>query len=297
MRFTVDGLLSFAELVRVAYSGGTVVKPEVLVWALLFVIAVGLAYRFFDRTFRRMKRTGEDPAALLKPSARAEAERTAPTIEARKPARFSAAPVTTTPPPARPVQVVVPPQADEAPPAVLPRLVPAAEAAVATRGRTVIAAPDVRATLPPTFEVPDVRATLPPTFAAPDVRATLPPTSATMVADTAPSLQPATRAPDAASAIPATIRRRGTMLRARRIGLETPPLDQRIKESRSRKLRRRSKARRKLRTLPKKPRKAPPPRRIGADPKGSDAFASAKAMTRIIGMPHQALRVRRAAGR
>ena len=93
-----------------------------------------------------------------------------------------------------------------------------------------------------------------------------------------------------AVAIPATIRLRGTRLRARRIGQAMPPLDERIKETRSRKLRRRSKTRRKQTSLGKTPRKAPP-RRIAAGPKGSDAFASTKAETKIVDAPPKAPRV------
>lgn len=254
-------------------------KPEVLVWALLFVLAVGLAYRFFDRAFRRMERAEDDSREAPEQLPETAIEWQTPIAETPKPSSVAAAPVTNTPPaPRRPVTVQppsVPPsaqraqpaapptRANETPPVILPRLVAAAAAAIATRDRTVIAAPDVSATLSP----------------------------AVAVADTAPSLPLTTATPEVTVAIPVTIRWRGTRLRARRIGQEAPPLDQRIKDTRSRRVRRRSNARRKLAAMRKAPHKAPP-RRVGTGPKGGDAFASAKATTRIVGMPQRAPRVR-----
>lgn len=230
-------------------------EPKVLVWALLFVIAVGVAYRLLGRVLNRQQHAeGELPIPERPPAADVQPLASAselPISEAHVSAEYTQGP-------AAPVDLQS---------IILPRATAAAAAAIAARELTVVSAPDVKATLPP---------------------------AAVAMADTAPSASLSPSTVVGAVAIPVTIRLRGTRLRARRIGLAMTPLDERIKETQSRRLHRRPKVRRKQGSLTKTPRKAPP-RRIGVGPKGSDAFASAKAATRVVGVPHRTPRVRVAA--
>ena len=329
-------------------------KPEVLFWALFFVVAVGLVFRTFSRSSRRDTHTPGDSEVLLKAPNETAAEHAAPTNKTPEPAHFTAAPVATEPARpalAQPVQTATPQQTDEVPSPAMPRFVATATPANAARDRTVIAAPDVRATLHPeavtkcgrVIVAPSVKATLPPSPVAesgasivspnvnatrppdpitmsgtltvpPDVKATLPPAPvatptapivARVVEPTLPlaaNMKAVTESPEVLSpalepapvAIPTTIRLRGTKLRARRLGQAMPPLDERIKESRSRKIRVRLKTRRKHKPLPKTPRKAPV-RQIAAAPNVGNTFISAKATTKIVGAPPKPLRVRLAA--
>lgn len=308
-------------------------KPEVLFWALFFVVAVGLVFHAFSRSSRRETHIAGDPETLLKAPNETSAGHDAPTIKTPEPVHFTAAPVAAEaarPALAQPVQTAAPQQPAEVPSLALPRLVATATSEIAAHGRTVIATPDVKATLHPTalttrdrvIVTPSVKATLPPNPVAasgaaivrPDVKATLPPAPgvtptapsvARVVEPTLPSatsLKAVTESPEILSpspepdpvATPTTIRLRGTRLRARRIGQAMPPLDERIKESRSRKIRGRLKTRRKHKPLPKAPRKAPA-RRIAAAPNVDNTFISAKATTKIVGAPPKPLRVRLAA--
>ncbi|MFA7306879.1 MAG: inorganic phosphate transporter [Hyphomicrobium sp.] len=148
---------------------------------------------------------------------------------------------------------------------------------------------------------PDVKATLPPapvaTPTAPIVARVVEPTLPLAANMKAVTESPEMLSPDLEPtpvAIPTTIRLRGTRLRARRLGQAMPPLDERIKESRSRKIRVRLKTRRKHKPLPKTPRKAPV-RQIAAAPNVGNTFISAKATTKIVGAPPKPLRVRLAA--
>jgi hypothetical protein len=327
------------------------VKPEVLFWALFFVVAVGLVFRVFSRSSRRDNHTPGDPEALLTAPNETAAEHAAPTMKTPEPTHFTAAPVAAEPSRpalAQPVQTAAPQQTDDVPSPALPRFVAPATSANAARERTVIAAPDVKATLHPAavtkrdgvILAPSVKATLPPgpvaqsgaPSVAPSIRATLPPAPiptpvalavqpdvkatlprAPVATPTAPIVarvvepalplavniravteSPEMLLPDLESAPvpgPITIRLRGTRLRARRLGQVMPPLDERIKETRSRKICGRLKTRRKHKPSPKAPRKAPA-RRIAAAPNVDNTFISAKATTKIVGAPPKPLRVR-----
>ncbi len=176
------------------------------------------------------------------------------------------------------------------------------------------AAPNVRATLPPSpvatpgvdFVVPNVRATLPRDATSPaltiipDVKATLAPNSAVtfdppVAATDDDELPPPAASVDAISEqppeTPSPILLNGTVLRARRLGHGMPPLDERLKETRSRKLRPRSKMRRKPVRSRQLSRKTPRLRIIAA-PKVSNTFVSARAQTKIVDVPSKEPRVR-----
>lgn len=309
-------------------------KPEVLFWALFFVVAVGLVFRAFTRSSRRETHIAGDPETLLKAPNETAAGHAAPTMKTPEPAHFTPAHIDTKPaPPALSERVqpsVPPPPTYEMPPPAPAIRSATAAPANAARERAVIVGPDVKATLHPdaitnpykAIVAPSIKATLPPApvptsealIARPDVKATLPPAPgvtptapsvARVVEPTLPSatsLKAVTESPEILSpspepdpvATPTTIRLRGTRLRARRIGQAMPPLDERIKESRSRKIRGRLKTRRKHKPLPKAPRKAPA-RRIAAAPDVDNTFISAKATTKIVGAPPKPLRVRLAA--
>jgi hypothetical protein len=192
-------------------------------------------------------------------------------------------------------------------------------AAIAKRAR-ITAAPNVKATIPPDpvaksgtpIVPPNVKATLSPAEATtsialivrPDINATLPP-EPIIPRGAEPLLPPDTgteagtesleipppNPEQAPAAMPTTIRLRGTRLCARRLGQSVPPLDERIKNSRSRKIRIRLKTRRKHASRLKPDRKHPA-RRIVAAPNVYNTFVSAKAATKIVGAPPKPLRVR-----
>lgn len=176
------------------------------------------------------------------------------------------------------------------------------------------AAPNVRATLPPSpvatpgvdFAVPNVKATLPPDATSPaltiipDIKATLAPSSAAtskapVVATDIEELPPPAASADAISEqppeTPLPILLNGTVLRARRLGQGMPPLDERLKETRSRKLRPRSKMRCKP-VRSRQPSRKTPRLKIIAAPKVSNTFVSAKAQTKIVDVPPKEPRVR-----
>lgn len=176
------------------------------------------------------------------------------------------------------------------------------------------AVPNVRATLPPSpvatpgvdFAVPNVKATLPRDATSPaltiipDVKATLAPSSVTTFEASTAATDVEELPPPAASAdaiseqppeTPVPILLNGTVLRARRLGQGMPPLDERLKETRSRKLRPRSKMRRKPVRSRQLSRKTPRLRIIAA-PKVSNTFVSARAQTKIVDVPPKEPRVR-----
>lgn len=305
-------------------------------WALLFVFAFGLILRAFSQAARRAKRSGDEPAPFLNTRPAVQAGHAAPAIEPVKPMRFAPAPAA--PKPAAPAstqhkQFAASAQTSEAPARAVPSFIAASTPAVIAHEPTVIAAPDIKATMDPAAvvmpraAVPNVRATLPPSpvatpgvdFAVPNVKATLPPDATspalTIIPDVKATLAPNSAVtskasiaatddeelpPPAASAdaiseqppeTPLPILLNGTVLRARRLGHGMPPLDERLKETRSRKLRPRSKMRRKpvrSRHLSRKT----PRLRIIATPKVSNTFVSARAQTKIVDVPPKEPRVR-----
>jgi hypothetical protein len=311
------------------------VKPEVLVWALLFVFAFGLILRAFSQAARRAKRSGDEPAPFLNTHPAAQAGHATSAIEPAEPMRFAPA----APKPVAPAstqhheQFAVSPQTSEAPARTVPSFIVASTPAVIVHEPTVIAAPDIKATMDPAAvvkpraAVPNVKATLPPSpvatpgvdFAVPNVKATLPrdatspaltiipdvkatlaPTSAvtskaSIAATDIEELPPPAASTDAISEqspeTPLPILLNGTVLRARRLGHGMPPLDERLKETRSRKLRPRSKMRRKPVRSRQLSRKTPQLRIIAA-PKVSNTFVSARAQTKIVDVPPKEPRVR-----
>jgi hypothetical protein len=171
-------------------------QPEVLAWALLFVVGVGLAYRFGFWFTRHSERT-DGGLDAPPPPPETSAAPSEPIAEIRRPKAASVpAP---TPPPSRPVNIH---------PSITPPMpVPSAAFAAAT--------PIVERVLKPAL-VPDVRATLAPV-------ALVVPSPATEVHATD------TRPPEREHI---TIRKRGTWLRARKMGREIPSLNARIKDTR-----------------------------------------------------------------
>jgi hypothetical protein len=244
------------------------VKPEVLAWALLFVVGVGLAYRFFSWLRRRSKPMGRVHHVPMPPHPETSAALSDPITEARKPEAAA------TPLSPRPVNVH--------PATTPPMSVPPASFAAAP-----VQAADVRATLAPR---PDIAAVPPSHSPAP---LSLPITEAH--ADDVPPTQREH----------ITIRKRGTWLRARKIGREIPSLNVRIKDTRgprtrstcvTRKPTAFSDRRAKSLAAPKGLEKAPP-RRIGIKRENGNPLASTKTATKIVGAPRRSPRVRFAAAR
>lgn len=300
-------------------------------WALLFVFAFGLILRAFSQAARRAKRSGGEPAPFLNTHPAAQAGHAAPAIEPVEPMRFAPAPAA--PASTQHEQFAASAQTSEAPARAVPSFIAASTPAVMVHEPTVIAAPDIKATMDPAAvvipraAVPNVRATLPPSpvatpgvdFAVPNVKATLPRDATspalTIIPDVKATLAPSSAAtseasvaatdveelpPPAASAAPISeqspetplpILLNGTVLRARRLGHGMPPLDERLKETRSRKLRPRSKMRRKP-VRSRQPSRKTPRLRIIAAPKVSNTFVSARAQTKIVDVPSKEPRVR-----
>jgi hypothetical protein len=245
-------------------------QPEVLAWALLFVVGVGLAYRIGFWFTRPSERTDGGFNVLPSPPETSAAP-SEPIAEIRRPkAAIVPAP---TPPPSRPVNIH--------PSITLPMPVPPAAFAAATtiveHAATPVLFPDVRATLAPVvaFAVPSPATEVHATDGSPPEREHI------------------------------TIRKRGTWLRARKMGREIPSLNARIKDTRGPTTRSTCVtrkpaifARQRIKPLaaPKGLEKAPP-RRIGLKPEDGNPFASAKATTKIVGAPQRRPRIRFAAAR
>lgn len=243
-------------------------QPEVLAWALLFVVGVGLAYRFGFWFTRRSERA-DGGFNFLPPPPETSAAPSEPIAEIRRPKAASVpAP---TPPPSRPVNI----HPNITPPTPVPPATFAAATTIVERAATPVLLPDVRATLAP------VVLTVPS------------PATETHAADTPPEREHI------------TIRKRGTWLRARKMGREIPSLNARIKDTRGPRTRSTSVTRKSSAFAGKriKPLAAPkglekaPPRRIGLKPEDGNPFTSAKATTKIVGAPQRRPRVRFAAAR
>lgn len=243
-------------------------KPEVLAWALLFVVGVGLAYRFFSWLRRRSRPTEQMRYVPMPPHPETSAAPSEPIIEIRKPEAAA------TPLSPRPVTV----HPASTPPMPVP---PAAFAA------TPVLAADVRATLAP----------------RPDIALESPSQSPTPLSLPATEMHVDGALPPEREHI--TIRKRGTWLRARKIGREIPSLNVRIKDTRGPRTRSTgvprkptafSDKRAKSLAAPKGLEKAPP-RRIGIKRENGNPLASTKTATKIVGAPRRSPRVRFAAAR
>lgn len=277
------------------------VNPEVLVWALLFVVGCGLAYRFAAWTLKRDRYSDriEDVIPVNPPEAEATPTADSHTATISAPPVAIHVPERSASPPPRPITATPPPS---------PQSVETATPPI-TRVATVapIIAASVRATLAPAKAeaptpveptqraiAPDVRATLAPRDIAAAVEM---PMKSTLLANVLSSIPDAIIAPGTQHI---TIRRRGTRLRARRIGLEVPPLDQRIKETRAPRIRSASKKRSKRATLSDRVNpllvceglRIRPLRRIRLNPDQDNPLASTNAKTKIVGMPRPNPRVR-----
>jgi hypothetical protein len=169
-------------------------------------------------------------------------------------------------------------------------------------------APNVAATVAPTaakpieaaaVAQPKAAAPAAPQFAGPqpDVRATLPPTALNGTHSKNP---PSTGSAPAAIKKPSTNPR--TRLRGRKVGEDTPRLNVRIKDARDRKPRPSAKATRKSVVASASPKRLktatgskalekPPARRIGLKAEDRNLLASAKAATKIVGVPQRSPRV------
>jgi len=161
------------------------VKPEVLAWALLFVVVTGILYRFFAWVGRRLGGKAETASAAAAP----------PEAQIPPPPPMTLAPKQLVPPPARP----------SAPPSRM--ATGGFDASVAaTKGTTPSAAPAA----PPKISRPSVAATLAPPEPLPTSPAPAPTTQATPQPPR-PALpsRPATMSPIEAAAAAAAIAMRG----------------------------------------------------------------------------------------
>ncbi|MFT3731407.1 MAG: hypothetical protein QM780_08285 [Hyphomicrobium sp.] len=281
-------------------------QPEVLAWALLFVVAFALVYRFFawlGRSFAA--RADARPVAH-------EAERatTTPAVVAIPPTPQAEPIVTAAAIAAPPLPVATPPPQDIPPPIELPTLrtalVPSIAATLPPRPKPSVAAtlpprplPSVEATLPPGLRYALALAAVPEAEAVADEVAVLPPLAAIIaapgLADEATSeVEPAPPATELQAPKP-------FVLRARRLGTETESLDTRLRDARERKIYRTAKivcvppapvALKELRVLvPKAAPEKTPARRIGQKAGDAIVLLSTKARTRIIGAAERPFRV------
>ncbi|CAA2141770.1 hypothetical protein [Hyphomicrobium sp. ghe19] len=305
--------------------------PEVLAltWALLFVVASGLVFRFFSWVGRRSR-------------GRQSSNVTANRVEDAGAPKAAAAPLpVSAPPPARPA-VDVPGTASR--PAVVadvPKPAPARDyvsprasieptalnversVGVTDKPAAVIVEPpkpSLRAPLKPSIGA-TLAPTPPPTvLQKPSIAATLPPVTAESAAQIAQVVEPVVEviepaapavvmasdppAPDlAAPAAPFVTRTKlfdSKLLRAWKLGAIAPRLDVRLKESRNRKVVSGPKTSRKppeavstkeLKVLAQRSAPdRPPVRRIRRE-RAENILASAQAQTRIVGVPPRGYRV------
>ena len=273
-------------------------KPEVLAWALLFVIAVGILYRFgawINRQRIRTPRQATEEAAPDKPPAIPMSAPPPADVVASRAPMAQVSPVT----PASPIAVAAPERAESAAavrePATAnvsatlsPRLGAAAATALAARAQASQIRPDVKATLPP-GAVARAAPTEQPTPDQPRSQFNEPQSDA-------PSENPPRH-----EALPAITKQRRVMPRARKVGGKTPSFTLRIKKSDTRKISVASKSARKSRsaiagqgrptTTVRKALEKPAARRIGVRTENGNGLASTKAATRIVGVPRRRSRI------
>jgi hypothetical protein len=283
-------------------------KPEVVAWALLFVIVVGVLYRFGAWVSRQRSRgprqTTEDAAPDKPPAIPMSAPPPADVVASRV-SVTQVSPVT----PAAPNAIATPERAGSAAgvrePATAnvaatlsPRLGAAAATALAARAQASQIRPDVNATLPPRA-VARAAPTEQPAPAQPRPQFNEPQSDArAMLA--IPSVT-RSESPPHHQALPAIGKQRRVMLRARKVGGKTPSLALRIKKSGTHKIAVVSEVTRKSRsaiagkgrprTTVRKALEKPAARRIGVRTDKGNGLASTKAATRIVGVPRRNSRI------
>ena len=283
-------------------------KPEVLAWALLFVIAVGILYRFgawINRQRIRTPRQATEEAAPDKPPAIPTSSPPPADVVASRAPMAQVSPVT----PASPIAVAAPERAESAAavrePATAnvsatlsPRLGAPAATALAARAQASQVHPDVKATLPP-GAVTRAAPTEQPTPAQPRPQFNEPLSDARTMFAPAPITQ--SESPPRHEALPTITKQRSVMPRPRKVGGKTPSFALRIKKSDTRKISVASKSARKSkpaiagqgrsRTTVRKANEKPAARRIGVRTERSKRLATTKAATRIVGVPRRRSRI------
>jgi hypothetical protein len=277
--------------------------PEILVlaWALLFVVASGLVFRFFSWLGGR-SRAGQSSDLVLNSAEDAVFTK-------------AAAPLPVSPPPPAPPAVDVPRTASRPAVAVGVADKPAAVTVDPPRpslraplkpniGATLLPMPPIAA---PVLQKPSIAATLPPAPVEPAARVeqVVEPVAEPAAPAVAVAPEPAPDLPaPAAPFIARTTLLNSKLLRAWKLGAIAPRLDLRLKESRNRKVVQVPKTSRKppetvnttvstkeLKVLAQ--RSAPdraPVRRIRRE-RAENILASAQAQTRIVGVPPRRYRV------
>ncbi|MBN9247963.1 MAG: hypothetical protein J0I81_11050, partial [Hyphomicrobium sp.] len=315
---------------RAVFSGalplGVPLPPEVaaLAWALLFVIASGLVFRFFSWLGRRSRAQSSSKA-----DAPTRAEETVAPKAATAPLSVAATapalapPAANVPKPAPARDYVSPRSSAEAATPNVSRAVAAAYRQIAEAAEAPVRTalkPSIGATLAPTppptvLQKPNIAATLPPqpiipiapnpepiafgpapSDPGPAPAVPMPLTPSEFSEDPAPEPETA-----AAPLVARTAATKSVALRARRLGEVAPRLDIRLKESRSRKVITVPKASRKPaeKAVTKEmkvlvPRSVPgktPVRRIVRRVDAETILASAQAQTRVVGVPQRRFRI------
>ncbi|RUP10182.1 hypothetical protein [Hyphomicrobium sp.] len=303
--------------------------PEVaaLAWALLFVIASGLVFRFFSWLGRRARaRRSSNADALTKAEETVAPKAAAAPLSVAATAPAPAPPAANVPKPAPARDYVSPRSSAEAATPNVSRAVAAAYRQIAETAeapkpsaRTALK-PSIGATLAPTppptvLQKPNIAATLPPqpiipiapnpepiafgpapSDPGPAPAVPMPLTPSEFSEDPAPEPETA-----AAPLVARTAATKSVALRARRLGEVAPRLDIRLKESRSRKVITVPKASRKPaeKAVTKEmkvlvPRSVPgktPVRRIVRKVDAETILASAQAQTRVVGVPQRRFRI------
>ncbi len=313
------------------------VPPEVIAWTLLFVVAFALVYRFFAWVGGRRNRapslaaqrdhvqrpveTVVAPETAIADRAAAEAVAVepvviaptipAPTVQANEQPEAAQ----TEPPPPLSLPLATVPEII-APPLPMPSTAVMSARIAAEAVRTAMA-PSVAATLPPRPK-PSVAATLPPEPVAPPAAEPAPLDAAppvesskthaafpsgpvqddVSISEDEPEHNESTSPLPLQGVVEVS---KSARFRARRIGLEAPSLDIRLRDSRERRcipvpktVRGPSEpvAAKGLKVLAPKgaPEKAPT-RRIGRKPDGENLLATARSQTRIIGAAQRPSRI------
>lgn len=299
--------------------------PEVavLAWALLFVIASGLVFRFFSWLGRRSRAQRSSNAALERAEETVAQKAAATPLPVAATAPAPALPAANVPKPAAARDYASPQSSAEPTTTNVSRAVAAAYRQIAETAeppkssvRTTLK-PSIGATLAPTppptvLQKPSIAATLPPQpISPPPEPIALAPTKSDQVGllDVPMPLTPSEFSeypapePEAISAprVARTTATKSMALRARRLGEVAPRLDIRLKESRSRKVITVPKISRKPaeKAVTKEmkvlvPRSAPektPVRRIIRKVDAETILASAQAQTRVVGVPQRRFRI------
>ncbi len=298
--------------------------PEVaaLAWALLFVIASGLVFRFFSWLGRRSRTQRSSKADALTSAEETVAPKAAATpLPVAATAPTPAPPAANVPKPAAARDYASPQSFAEPTTTNVSRAVAAAYRQIAETAeapkpsvRTTLK-PSIGATLAPTspptvLQKPSIAATLPPQPIAPPPEPVAPlPSNQVALPDVPMPLTPSefredpAPEPEATSSprVARTTATKSMTLRARRLGEVAPRLDIRLKESRSRKIITVAKASRKptetavpkeMKVLvPRSTREKTPVRRIVSKADADNILASTQAQTRVVGVPQRRFRI------